>query len=270
MQPNGQARRILKIAFRNNPIVNQTIWISGASGAIGSALAQRLSARGCVLALTARDGSRLDALAARLPGETLVLPGDLTEAATAAALLQTAQASLGPVTGFAHCVGSTLIRPLHLTGEADLDALFQLNYFSAFHALKAFVAAALKHKEPASAVLVGTLVAQAGFPNHEAIASAKAAVAALAMSAAATYAEKGIRVNCVHPGLTRSALSARLTGSPEAIERNSKMNPMGLVGEGEDSASLIDFLLSAQARWITAQQWSVDGGQAVIHPLPKG
>lgn len=250
--------------------MTQAVWITGASGAIGSALARRLSARGCTLALSARDTSRLDQLAAELPGQALVLAGDLTDPATAAALLQTAQATLGPITGFAHCVGSTLIRPLHLTGEADLGTIFQLNYFSAFHALKAFVAAALKHKQPSSAALVGTLVAQAGFPNHEAIASAKAAVAALAMSTAATYAEKGIRVNCVHPGLTRSALSARLTGTPEAIERNSKMNPMGVVGEGEDSAALIDLLLSDQARWITAQQIGVDGGQAVIHPLPKG
>jgi 3-oxoacyl-[acyl-carrier protein] reductase len=74
----------------------------------------------------------------------------------------------------------------------------------------------------------------------------------------------------VHPGLTRSALSARLTGTPEAIERNARMNPMNIIGEGEDSAAMIDFLLSDDARWITAQQLGVDGGQAVIHPLPKG
>ena len=250
--------------------MTQAVWITGASGAIGSALAHRLAARGVPLLLTARDPARLDALAATLPTELLTLPGDLTDAATAGALLETAQAALGPLSGLAHCVGSTLIRPLHLTAEADLQAIFQLNYFSAFHVLKAFVGAALKHKQPASAVLVGTLVAQAGFPNHEAIASAKAAVAALAMSAAATYAERGIRVNCVHPGLTRSGLSARLTGTPEAIERNAKMNPMGRVGEGADSAALIDFLLGDEARWITAQQLGVDGGQSVIHPLPKG
>jgi len=249
--------------------MSHVIWVTGATGAIGSALARRLDARGCKLVLTARDADRLAALAETLSGEALVLPGDLVEPGTAAALLKQAEETLGPVTGFSHCVGSTLIRPLHLTSETDLNAIFQLNYFSAFHALKAFVAAALKHKQASSAVLVGTLVAQAGFPNHEAIASAKAAVAALAMSAASSYAEKGIRVNCVHPGLTRSALSARLTGTPEAIERNAKMNPMNIIGEGEDSAAMIDFLLSDDARWITAQQLSVDGGQAVIHPLPK-
>jgi NAD(P)-dependent dehydrogenase (short-subunit alcohol dehydrogenase family) len=245
------------------------IWITGASGAIGSALARRLDARGCKLVLTARHREPLDALADTLAGDPLVLAGDLLESGTAAALLKQAEDAFGPVTGFSHCVGSTLIRPLHLTSETDLQAIFALNFFSAFHALKAFVAAALKHKQASSAVLVGTLVAQAGFPNHEAIASAKAAVAALAMSAASSYAEKGIRVNCVHPGLTRSALSARLTGTPEAMERNAKMNPMNLIGEGDDSAALIDFLLGDDARWITAQQLSVDGGQAVIHPLPK-
>lgn len=249
--------------------MTQTVWITGATGAIGSALAHRLSARGCELVLTARDTTELDTLAATLPGHTLVLPGDVTDPATVALLLDKAQSALGPITGLAHCVGSTLIRPLHLTAEADLEALFRLNYFSAFHVLKAFIAAALKHKQPGSAVLIGTLVARAGFPNHEAIAGAKAAVAALAMGAAATYAEKGIRVNCVHPGLTRSTLSARLTGTPEAIERNARMNPMGMIGEGDDSAAVIDFLLSEQARWITAQQWGVDGGHAVIHPLPK-
>jgi NAD(P)-dependent dehydrogenase (short-subunit alcohol dehydrogenase family) len=249
--------------------MTQPIWITGATGAIGSALARRLAARAMPLVLTARHADALDALALTLPTHCLLMPADLTEPGAAAAVLETAQAALGPVTGFAHCLGSTLIRPLHLTAEADLQAIFQLNYFSAFHALKAFVAAALKHKQAASAVLVGTLVAQAGFPNHEAIASAKAAVAALAMSTAATYAERGIRVNCVHPGLTRSALSARLTGTPEAIERNARMNPMGIVGEGADSAALIDFLLGDEARWITAQQIGVDGGQAVIHPLPK-
>lgn len=249
--------------------MTQTVWITGASGAVGSALARRLSHRGCVVVLSARDKSRLDALASDLPGEALVLAGDVTDSTAVASMLQTAQTAAGPITGLAHCVGSTLIRPLHLTTETDLQALFQLNYFSAFHVLKAFVSAALQHKQASSAVLVGTLVATAGFPNHEAIASAKAAVAALAMSAAATYADKAIRINCVHPGLTRSALSARLTGTPEAVERHRKMNPMGTIGEGEDSAAVIDFLLSDQARWITAQQWSVDGGQAVIHPLPK-
>lgn len=243
--------------------------ITGASGAMGRALAHKLAEAGVQLALCARDEGRLRSLAEQLEVDTVIVPADLTQPDAATAVIAQAEAALGPIQGLAHCVGSTLIKPLHLTAEADLRAVFELNYFSAFHTLKAFVQAALKHKQPASAVLVGSLVAQAGFPNHEGIASAKAAVAALALSTAASYADKGIRVNCVHPGLTVSALSARLTGSPEAIERNARMNPMGKVGEGVDSAALIAFLLGNEARWITGQQIGVDGGHAVLHPLPK-
>ncbi|MFX5494271.1 SDR family oxidoreductase, partial [Acinetobacter baumannii] len=82
-------------------------------------------------------------------------------------------------------------------------------------------------------------------------ASAKAAVGALAQSAAATYADRGIRVNCIHPGLTTSAMSARLTGSPTVAERLANANPLGRLGQGDDTAALAEFLLSAAASWIT-------------------
>lgn len=246
-----------------------TILITGATGAIGSALARRLAGGGYRLALCGRDIDRLQHFRASLPDDTVVYAVDVTDHVAVETMMLQLTERFGPIAGLAHCVGSVLLRPLHLTTLSDWERQIALNLNSAFHVLKAFVAQALKASRPGAAVLTSSLVAQAGFPNHEAVAAAKAGVAALAMTAAATYADKGIRVNAVMPGLTRSSLSARLTGTPEAEARSAALNPMGRIGEPEDIANAIRFLLSDEAGWITGQCLTVDGGQAKLHPLPK-
>ncbi|WKZ88322.1 SDR family oxidoreductase [Ralstonia pickettii] len=246
------------------------VWITGASGAVGSALARRLSSSGIPLVLTARDQSKLEQLAEGLQAApTLVCPADVADRSSAQRAIEAGVAQFGAPTGLAHCVGSIIIRPLHLTSDHELTQALDANFFSAWNALRLFVQQALSHKAPASAVLIGSVAATAGFPNHEAIASAKAAVAALAQSAAATYAERNIRVNCIHPGLTSSAMSSRLTSAPAVAERLAKANPLGRLGQGDDTAALAEFLLSPAASWITGQQIGVDGGHGRLVIPPK-
>ncbi|MDE2202472.1 MAG: SDR family oxidoreductase [Burkholderiaceae bacterium] len=246
------------------------VWITGASGAVGSALARRLNHAGIPLVLTARDRDRLDTLAASLASpEVLVCPADVIDRNSAQLAIEAGVAHFGAPEGLAHCVGSIVIKPLHLTSDDELRQTLDTNFFSAWNVLRLFVQQAIAHKARASAVLIGSVAATAGFPNHEAIASAKAAVGELAQSAAATYAERGIRVNCIHPGLTTSAMSARLTGSPTVAERLAKANPLGRLGQGDDTAALAEFLLSPAASWVTGQQISVDGGHGRLLVPPK-
>jgi 3-oxoacyl-[acyl-carrier protein] reductase len=247
----------------------ETVWITGATGAIGSALARRFDARGVNVVLSARDSGELEALAAELSPGALSVVADATDASSSPNVLKIAEERFEPVTGLAHCVGSILIKPLHLTTAEELDTTTTQNYLSAWHVLRAFVIAQLKHREHASAVLVGTVATRSGFANHEAIAGAKAAVAALAASAAATYADRNIRINCVHPGLTASAMSAKFMRTTEAAERMAKLNPMGRLGTGDNTAALIEFLLSKDAGWITGQQIGVDGGHGALQHTVK-
>lgn len=104
-----------------------------------------------------------------------------------------------------------------------------------------------------------------GLTNHEAIAAAKAGVIGLTRAAAATYARRGVRVNCVAPGLVETPMSARLTGSEEARKKSEAMHPLGRLGQPVDVAAAIRWLLRREeSGWVTGQVIGVDGGLGTL------
>lgn len=234
--------------------------IFGAAGGIGSELARRLAKSGHRLALIGRSEQRLQVLAEETGG--LSLRADAAVSAEVDDAISRILAAHGRLDGVAHCVGSLLLKPAHLTTDADWSATIAANLTSAFHVLRASVKA--MQGTGGSIVLVSSAAASIGLTNHEAIAAAKGGVAALAISAAATYAGKGIRVNCVAPGLVRTPLTARITQSEVALRASQAMHPLGRIGEPADVAAALEFLLSPASGWITGQVIGVDGGLAVL------
>jgi NAD(P)-dependent dehydrogenase (short-subunit alcohol dehydrogenase family) len=112
--------------------------------------------------------------------------------------------------------------------------------------------------------LVSSAAARLGLANHEAIAAAKAGVIGLTLSAAATYAPKRIRVNAVAPGLVRTPLTARITGSESALEASTSLHALGRIGEPDEVAGAIAWLLDPAQSWITGQVLGIDGGLATV------
>jgi NAD(P)-dependent dehydrogenase (short-subunit alcohol dehydrogenase family) len=180
------------------------------------------------------------------------------------ALVADAAADFGPVAGVVNCAGSLLLKPAHLTSQAEFEQTVALSLTTAFAAVRAAGRTLAAQPGGGAVVLVSSAAARTGLANHEAIAAAKAGVVGLTQSAAATYAPRGVRVNCVAPGLVRTPLTARITGSPAGEQASVAMHALGRLGEPDDVAAMIAYLLSAEAAWVTGQVIGVDGGLATV------
>lgn len=230
--------------------------VLGASGGIGSALARRLAADGAQVVLAGRDATRLEPLARELAAEIEVLEATSFESTERA--VRAVSERHGRLDGLACCVGSLKLAPAHRTSEADWRAICAVNLDSAFAAVRAGSAAMLERG--GAIALVASVAARIGLPNHEAIAAAKAGVIGLAQAAAASYAPRGIRVNVVAPGLTRTPLAAGLLASPAVEKASVAMHPLGRLGEPDDVARALAWLLDPAQSWVTGQVLGVDGG----------
>ncbi len=241
----------------------RTALIFGATGGIGSALSRRLSSAGWKLALCARGTDRMVQLGNELKAQ--VEAADATDSKAVEAVFSAACDELGPLNGVVNCVGSLLLKPAHMTTPEEWSHTINTNLTTAFNVLRA-AASRMMRSGGGSIVLMASSVAQRGMINHEAIAAAKAGVVGLALSAAATYARYNIRVNCVAPGLTRTPLTESLTKSEVSLKASVALHPLGRIGEPNEIASAIAWLLDPEQGWVTGQVIAVDGGLASVQP----
>ncbi len=234
--------------------------VLGASGGIGSELCRKLSPGDVRLALAGRSSARLEALAGEVGGSIHTLdPTRVDEVQTA---VDEVLDEHGRLDGVVNCVGSILLKPAHRTSSEEWRATLAANLDTAFAAVRAGTSA--MRKSGGSIVLLSSAAARMGLPNHEAISAAKAGVVGLALSAAASYAPRGIRVNVVSPGLVRTPLSEHLTQNQASEKASLAMHPLGRLGEPGDVARAIAWLLDPEQSWVTGQVLGVDGGLGSI------
>eukprot|EP00798_Chlamydomonas_sp_ICE-L_P019404 gene19404-26061_t len=207
-----------------------------------------------------RDNAKLEKLQAELaPGASAtLLTADVVDSKSVeAAIAAAAEANGGKIDGVVNCVGSIVLKPAHSTSDADFDNVIKLNLTSCFNILRSSVKR-MSSTGGGSIVFCSSAVAKHGIPNHEAIAAAKAGILGLSLSAAATYAPKNIRVNCVAPGLTRTPLSARITGSPASLKASENMHALKRIGDADEVAAALEFFLNPSNSFITGGGYAVN------------
>jgi len=239
----------------------KVVAIIGAGGGIGKKTCRLLSDAGATVAAGVRDLSKAEGFNELSGVETLQI--DAEDWNSVEAFFDEVGERLGPIDGVALCVGSILLKPAHMTSKKAFDETISRNLSSAFAVVRSGCKRMMK--TGGSIVLISTAAARHGFPNHEAIAAAKGGVMGLALSAAATYAGQGVRVNCVAPGLVDTPLAKSITGNEQAKKASQAMHAMGRLGEPGDVARAIVWLLDPDQSWLTGQTIGVDGGLASLY-----
>lgn len=230
--------------------------IIGATGAVGSVLAENLAGEGLSLHLIGRNPAELQELAAHTGSTFDAL--DVTDFTALQTVVATVAADFG-VNGLVYAAGSIVLKPLKLAKEEDFSLAFALNVTAAAMAVKAAATSLAQHN--GSVVFFSSVAAQHGFKNHSVIASAKAGVEGLTRALASELAPK-VRVNCIAPSLTPAKMSSAMTDNPKIADSIAAMHPLKRLGEAQETASLAGFLLSPKAAWITGQVIHIDGGRA--------
>lgn len=162
------------------------------------------------------------------------------------------------IDGVVYCPGTINLLPFHRINSKEFLEDYKLQVVGAVKVLQ-HVLPKLKKSDSASVVFFSTVAAQHGFNFHSQVGASKGAIEGLTKSLAAEWAPK-IRVNAVAPSITNTPLAAKFLNSEEKLKANIDRHPLKKIGEPEDIANMVSFLLSKQAAWVTGQIITLDGG----------
>jgi len=246
--------------MKKNPfsLLGKVVLVTGASSGIGEQTAISCSKMGATMIIAGRSQENLDATLSRMEGQGhRAIAGDLTVAEDLRRLAD----AVGEVDGVVHCAGVRGLSPIRMVSEKFMREVFAINYDAPILLTQRLLFRNLIRARGAIVFLSST-AAHLGVHGVGIYSATKAALRATTRCLALEQAKRGIRVNCLSPDLVETRLlrvDPQVAGPNEWLEEQRKRHPLGL-GEPEDVANAIVYLLSDASRWMTGQTIVMDGG----------
>ncbi len=248
----------------NNPfsLESKTILITGASSGIGKQCAEDCYKLGAKVILLARNEQALKTISKECNG--VYYSYDLNNLEGIKALIQQIVLENGPLDGFIHAAGIEKTLPLKNLKPDDYESVYRVNVLSAYEILKHITNKKFRN-EHLKIVLIASITSVIGRAGTLAYSSSKGALVSGVKALAVELAPKNITINCVSPGtiLTPMMKSFFETLTDEERQKRIQGFPLGL-GIPSDISYTCIFLLSNAGRWITGQNFIIDGGYTAL------
>ncbi len=235
--------------------------VTGASGDIGAAIAKALHGHGAKVGLSGTRRERLDALQAELGERSVVVAGNLADAADTERLARDAEAALGQIDILVNNAGITKDGLLLRMKDEDWDAVLEVDLTAGMRLARTALRGMMKRRW-GRIVGIGSVVGSTGNPGQANYAAAKAGMIGFTKALAQEVASRNITVNAVAPGMIKTAMTDVL--SDEQRGRMAERIPAGRLGVPEEVAAAVVYLASPEAAYVTGATLHVNGGMAMI------
>jgi len=242
--------------------------VTGAASGIGAGTAEVFAEHGARLVLVDRDCTGLDSVRARLDAPAspaIAVCGDVADAATIERVVATTIATFGQIDVVFNNAGIMPTGDLRDFAEATWDDVMAVNIKSMYLMCKAVIAHMLK-RAAGSIINTSSVMATLTEPGYEAYTTSKAAVIGLTKAVAVSYADRGIRCNCICPGWVDTPLNLRLAdqlgGMDQLLPIVKRQQPLGRMATTREVGYAVLFLASDEASAVTGSALYVDGASA--------
>ena len=239
------------------------VLVTGASSGIGRGIAIECSRMGAKVVITGRNEARLQETIALMQNidEHQVLMADLAVDEDVQNLVDGIEDGLD---GIVLCAGFTIVKPFKFVSPQDIEAIMDVNY-KAPVILTQKLLKKKKINKSASIVFISSVSGVfVSAPAAALYSGSKGAVNGVAKAMALDLSARGIRVNCVNPGMVDTNIFSKGDITQEQLEEDVKHYPLGRYGKPEDIAYAVVYLLSDASAWVTGTNLKIDGGLTLM------